>query len=109
MKDLHDNEVPTVEFVVAFSHGYGIGALRLGGHDYPHNTDDLKHCVDGIRRAGFRYVAITSWTDATGVVHPVEPAVEEPYLDVIPLLDAEGYFACGCYGAQREHTCSPLD
>jgi hypothetical protein len=109
MQDNDGNEVPIVHFVVAFDHSYGIGALRLGGHDYPRNPDDLARCIDGIRHAGFRYVAITSWTDANGVVHPVQPPVEEPYLDVVPLLDADGYLACGCLGSQREHTCGPRE
>ncbi|GIE90888.1 hypothetical protein [Actinoplanes regularis] len=109
MQDNHGNEIPIVYFVVAFDHDYGIGALELGGHDYPRSHDDLVSCIDGIRRAGFRHVAITSWIDATGVVHPVEPAVEQSPLDVIRLLDADGNFACGCHGSQREHTCSPLD
>ena len=106
MKDNYGHEVPIVHFVVAFTHDYGIGALRFGGHDYPRTHEDLADYLGGIRRAGFRYVSIVSWTDATGFVHPVQPPVEDSYSDVVPLLDANGYLACGCLGSQREHTCT---
>jgi hypothetical protein len=109
MHDLYGNEVPIVHYVVAFNHAYGIGALRLGGHDYPRSHDDLIHCAEGIRRTGFRDVAVISWIDANGTIHLVQPPVTESRIDTVPLTDAIGRLACGCFSAQRDHTCVFLD